>query len=107
MNLLNLTPKERSLIINFENKLSLLIAHSNNCHDEKKQISQIEDINKYIIALNESLSIPNSSDEFFKQINEIYKNVCQLRENIAHRNIKKEKNTMLFGHIKTLKDWDY
>ena len=45
--------------------------------------------------------------EFKKVINQIYSTTCQLRDSIAHRNIKKERNTMLFGHIKTLKDWDY
>ena len=107
MGLLDLNSKERSLIIGLENNLSILTAKSNNCHDEKRQISLIEELNKYINRLNDNLSLPNTSDEFKKVINQIYSTTCQLRDSIAHRNIKKEKNTMLFGHIKTLKDWDY
>ncbi len=107
MSLLKLSLQERKKIVELENRLAVLKAKSNAIREEKHQISLVEEINNYMKIIVDNFSVSGVTEEFTKQLDEIYNVTSQLRETVASRNLKKERTTMLFGHIKTLKEWDY
>lgn len=107
MGLIKLALQERKKIVELENRLAVLKARSNIIKEEKHQISLVEEINSYMKDIVDNFSAPGATEEFIRQLDEIYNMASQLRESVASRNLKKERTTMLFGHIKTLKDWDY